>query len=198
MTTIEKLISTISQKEDFSNVNNIYKGKENLSRKNNLKYYLETMLIQNPKFLILGEAPGHKGCGITGIPFTSEVIINKHPFFKSGKFEVHNNLENLQTESTSTIVWNVLSELNSIPLLWNIFPFHPHKENNLQSNRKPIAIEIEYGKTIVDELLNIFNIKSENIISVGRTPESKYGNYLRHPSFGGKIDFENGIKEKLK
>jgi len=34
-----------------------------------------------PTKLLLGEAPGYKGCGITGIAFSSERILTENEFF---------------------------------------------------------------------------------------------------------------------
>ena len=57
-------------------------------------------------------------------------------------------------------------------------------------------------KVCIGLLLKIFNI--DNIIALGRKPESKlkgfgyhYG-YIRHPANGGKNKFVNGLKEVLK
>lgn len=36
----------------------------------NLSIYIERMLEIKPTILFMGEAPGYRGCGITGIPFT--------------------------------------------------------------------------------------------------------------------------------
>ena len=73
--------------------------------------------------------------------------------------------------------------------------------------RDPLAkekkeTELELGKVYLNLLLKIFNI--DNIIALGRKPESKlkgfgyhYG-YIRHPANGGKNKFVNGLKEVLK
>jgi uracil-DNA glycosylase len=56
---------------------NLYYGNSELSvvRRDNLRIYLERMLLLNPSVLIVGEAPGCNGCRLTGIPFTSEFIL---------------------------------------------------------------------------------------------------------------------------
>ena len=54
-------------------------------RRENLKLYLEKMKKLNPSFLLLGEAPGYKGCRLTGIPFSSEKILATNDFFNNTK-----------------------------------------------------------------------------------------------------------------
>ena len=43
------------------------------------------------------------------------------------------------SEPSATTVWGTLRELGvaEVTLLWNAFPWHPHKPGNLQSNRTP-------------------------------------------------------------
>ena len=59
-------------------------------------------------------------------------------------------------EPTDTVVWSAIIEKGIDPydtLLWNIFPFHPHKEGNPLTNRTPTDREQqvgwEYTKTLV-------------------------------------------------
>lgn len=81
---------------------------------NNLKCYFTTMLNEvKPKTIMLGEAPGHKGCTRTGVPFTSEAIIG------SGKYSLFeyslvtqgilkkDNVK-LVSENTAAMVWDTL------------------------------------------------------------------------------------------
>jgi len=201
MHTIEQFIKDLENenldKLGFSE--NLYAGdnKESIIRKHNLLTYLENMKSLNPKFLLLGEAPGYKGCRLTGVPFTSEKILASHSFFADFDFKFIN--ENLESEQSATIVWNVLQDLKSKPLIWNIFPFHPYNGNDCQTNRTPNEKELELGKEYLIKLLKIFEI--DFIAAVGRKPESKLSGietkyqYVRHPANGGKNKFVEGIKE---
>lgn len=199
MHTIEKFIKDL-ENENLNKIGfseNMYAGdnKESLIRKQNLLIYLLKMKSLNPKFLLLGEAPGYKGCRLTGIPFTSEKILAKHSFFRDCDFQFISN--NLESEQSATIVWNVLQNFDKKPLIWNIFPFHPYDGKDFKTNRTPNEKELEIGKEYLLKLLDIFKI--DTIAAVGRKPESKIkdikikSQYVRHPANGGKMEFVKGI-----
>jgi hypothetical protein len=202
VTEIEKFIEYIEKSKPFHNTRNLYQGNDDSSflRKSNLKLYLEQMKVINPTTLLLGEAPGYKGCGNTGIAFTSERIIKTYNFFSNHKFLVSSD-NHLESEISATIVWEEIIKRKTLPLLWNIFPFHPHKENNLKSNRTPNIEELEFGATILRKLLYIFEI--ENIIAVGRKAEEHIQelkinyHYVRHPANGGKNKFIAGYNNVI-
>ncbi len=176
---------------------NLYSGnsKESQIRKHNLELYLEQMKLSKSKLMLLGEAPGYKGCRLTGVPFTSENILANHSYFQDNDYKFIN--ENLEKEQSATIVWNVLQEFENKPLIWNIFPFHPYDGKNYNTNRTPNENELEFGKEYLLKLLEIFKI--DTIAAVGRKPESKLkginikSQYVRHPANGGKSKFIEGI-----
>ncbi len=187
--------------ESLALCENLYGGNNSnsLIRKHNLKLYLQKMKTLNPNILLLGEAPGYKGCRLTGVPFTSEKVLKNHPFFFNQDFQFIN--QQPESEKSATIVWDTLQNFKIIPLIWNIFPFHPFNENNCNTNRTPNKKELEYGKQLVIKLLQLFNI--ELIIAIGRKPESQISDlgieykYVRHPANGGKSKFVQGISEIL-
>jgi len=204
MNQIEKFI------EDLGNENNgklgfsenLYFGdsRESLIRKHNLLTYFVHMKKLKPKILLLGEAPGYKGCRLTGVPFTSEKILSNHLFFKELNFQFINN--NFESEQSATIVWNALNDFENKPLIWNIFPFHPYDGKDFSTNRTPNENELELGQKILMKLLEIFEI--EIIVAVGRKSELKVkelnrtSTYVRHPANGGKNKFVAGINEIFK
>lgn len=185
----------------FPNVENMYADtfRESAITKNNLRLYLKKMYELKPEYLIVGEAPGYKGCRWSGVPFTSERNIKENNFFglKNG-YKIRNQ-DNPESESSATIVWNCLDKLNVKPLIWNAFPFHPHNEGETNSNRAPTSEELKVGKIILEELIEIFNIEQNHIIPVGRNAEKNLKGYkivtcLRHPSHGGKYEFIRGME----
>lgn len=184
---INKLISF----PQSSTVTNQYLNETQLS---NLKQYLSNLDQLSPTILFVGEAPGYKGCRISGIPFTSEYIIHTHQ--SSGVLAGCKALGN-QKEASASIIWQKLDELDELgklkppPLIWNIFPFHPHKNGINQSNRKPLTSEVQVGLTFLDDLINLFpSIK--HIYAIGKVSANiihilpQYKGIIRHPANGGK------------
>lgn len=61
-------------------------------------------------------------------------------------------------EPTDTVVWSAIVEKGIDPydtLLWNIFPFHPHKEDNPLTNRTPTDREQQLGWEYTKRLLDL-------------------------------------------
>ncbi len=201
---IDWFITKLSLHKETCDLTNFYQGNsaESNIRRNNLKLYLEKMKEINSSILLLGEAPGYKGCRLTGIPFSRESVLNRNEFFKNQNFEFINEIKNLENEISATIVWDELNNYLDKPLIWNIFPFHPHEANNIKTNRTPTKTELSVGKDYLKELLEIFNIKK--IIALGRKSESQISDlglefvYVRHPANGGKNKFIDGLKREMK
>ncbi|MDO8591663.1 MAG: uracil-DNA glycosylase [bacterium] len=198
---ISEFVARLSkQAVDDSVVTNMYSGNDpgNKLRALNLKHYLN-YFVKNPPYLILvGEAPGYKGCRVSGIPFTSTNLINSSGFFRSIGIT---DSEYLQNEATATIIWSYLNRIKKYPLLWNAFPFHPHDEGVKASNRKPNKSELKTGKLYLLEIMRLFpsadviavgNVAQEALKSVGVTAKC-----VRHPSRGGKQEFIAGLEKHL-
>jgi len=199
MDTISEFINELKKKKNTPIVTNPYlvPGVDE-----NLKAYLEVMFqIEGRRVLLVGEAPGYKGCKITGIPFTSGRVFENvdHPILQKLKRKL--TLAKVESENTATIVWNYLATKNTTPLLWNSFPFHPHPEGEENKNRSPTDEEISFGIKFLRALNKMFS--PEVIAGIGNAgvdcaqqafPESEI-RYIRHPSFGGKSDFIKGMDE---
>ncbi|MBN4071447.1 uracil-DNA glycosylase [Crocinitomix catalasitica] len=202
MEQIDSFIANLQRQKSSQKFFNPYFGhsKEAQIMRSNLRIYLNWIKEWNPNILMLGEAPGYRGCSLTGVPFSSEHLLDTHPLFEKVDFEFVNR-KHLQKETSAQIVWEGLEGTNNLPLIWNSFPFHPHEKNNVKSNRTPIAAELELGQKYIMELIRIFKIKQ--IIAVGRKAEfqCKLMNldcrYVRHPARGGKYKFLRGIKKEL-
>lgn len=212
MDRIKLFIDELSKEESTLELTNVYSSEVPQSEicRENLYNYLQRIKSNNSKVMLIGEAPSYHGCRLSGIAFTCEEnftediipgIMGKdmgYKIFSDGKPE---------KELSASIVWPKLKEWyeihGSVPLLWNICPFHPHKENNNMSNRTPRKKEIEKGIKYFLELVEIFDI--QHIGCIGR--KSFYTikdinlstslEYLRHPSCGGKTEFERMIDEYM-
>lgn len=198
----DNLLNQLKKRKNTEVVFNPYSNEDVL---NNLRIYLNYLYENNfNEVFLVGEAPGYKGCRITGIPFTSGEVIKSTDFTIFNDFKESIILEKIEKENTAKIVWEYLNEKEYLPILWNSFPFHPFNENNPFSNRAPSYEEINEGRYYLNELINIF--KPKIIASIGRKGEQTLKElfpkekikYIRHPSYGGKDDFIKGMDEILK
>lgn len=211
---VEKLAS---QKVEVNDVQNIYdcSDENNKIRKENLKLYLQNMMDKKSELLLVGEAPGWRGCRFTGVPFTSEnILFEENNPFKNifeliagyGYKKTNENIKCLK-ERTATIMWTGLKEAELYkfnPLLWNALPFHPYKKGNIDSNRNNLSNkEKNIGIYFFKEIINIFNIQENSIVAIGDTAkeviekvlknEMESNRCFKHPS-RRKLDFINGLK----
>lgn len=163
----------------------------NTIRLKNLYNYLASYTTY-PDYLLIGEAPGIKGCRFSGVPFTSErqLVEKILPFYgqQSSKFSPP------YTENTASIFWNTLKEHFPSFFIWNSVPFHPHPSGNYEKNRKPTKDEIELFAELTENIIGI--LQPKKIIAIGKT--AKYlekciknlkMTQVRHPSYGGKQEF---------
>jgi len=198
MYSINEFIDALNKPKNTATVFNQYRASK---VRENLRLYLNAMCkIKGKRVLLVGEAPGYKGCKLTGIPFTSGAVFQRfdHPLLQQLKNKL--SLSDNSSENTATIVWEYLSTSSlPVPLFWNSFPFHPHPVNNDLKNRAPTADEIETGLYFLKKLSILF--KPEIIAGIGNKgaycasqafPDKKVRS-IRHPSFGGKAEFINGM-----
>ena len=126
------------------------------------------------RVVLVGEAAGYRGARVSGIPFTSErQLTGIGP-----------------AEASATIVHRVLASLDveNEVLLWNVVPTHPGNES---SNRRPTRAEVEAAAPFVAELT-----RGRVAIGVGRLAAATLDvPYVRHPSHGGAVAFEQGLRQ---
>ena len=157
---------------------NFYRDGEGAEvRCHRLRTYLEAN--ENAPLLLVGEAAGHRGTRVSGIPFTSErQLTGQGP-----------------AEATATIVRRTLAELGleRQTLCWNVVPTHPHRPAEPQTNRAPTSAEIDESRRFLDELA-----RGRRVIAVGRVAERALGVHgVRHPSHGGALAFRDGLRRLL-
>ena len=102
------------------------------ARRQRLRAYLEAR--ESAPLLLVGEAAGHRGARVSGIPFTSErQLTGRGP-----------------AEATATIVRRVLAELGleEETLCWNVVPTHPHRPARPDTNRPPTRAEIDASQAV--------------------------------------------------
>ena len=178
----------------------------NAVRRRNLELYLSEMLGRSPKVLLLGEAPGFRGMRITGVPFTNRTMFqgpaNSFGLFGPGKgYALPAGAEGVAAEPTATVMWEVLAELDFLPLLWSACPWHTHVPGKPQSNRTPRITEARLGTPFWQSLVELFRI--EAVVAVGNIAHRSLVSSgvdapkVRHPSHGGRSGFKRGLEELL-
>ena len=108
-------------------------------------------------------------------------------------------------EPTDTVVWSTLQNHGVAAfdvILWNIFPWHPHKAGNLLTNRTPSTPELDVGVEFAKMLLEL--VPSMQIVAIGQKAADTLGRYgiackaVRHPSMGGAEIFRAQVAELFK
>ena len=178
----------------------------NAQRRRNLTIYLREMQDRDPKVLLVGEAPGYRGMRITGVPFTNRTMFegpaNEFGLFGPGKgYVLPADAAGIAAEPTATVMWQVLAELEFLPLLWSACPWHTHVPGRPLSNRTPKASEAALGTPFWQALAEAFRI--DTVVAVGNVA---YGSLqrsgidvpkIRHPAHGGRSGFKRGLQEFL-
>jgi uracil-DNA glycosylase len=166
---------------------------------------LKLHLACNPKYILIGEAPGYQGCKVSGIPFTSERLMMAGAIpridLKSPRLSTR---VRPWSEPSATIVWGTLHELGIAEqtILWNAYPWHPYKRGSLHSNRTPAPEEQDLGRPVLLALLKAF--PNARLCALGRQAEHTLADMgivatpLRHPAMGGATKFRVGLAKAVR
>lgn len=180
-------------------------------RQQNLQAYLEHFK-HKPATLILGEAPGWRGCRFSGVAFTCEAQLTSGELpFRGKRSSLADPLHGLDgnpglkahslatgyREASAAIFWRCLLPYAQDFLVWNIFPFHPHQPGEPLTNRRPVISEgiahIQFLEKVIERLQPV------DILAVGRYSQailwrsSIPHHPIRHPSYGGARQFETQV-----
>jgi uracil-DNA glycosylase len=199
---IRDFVDCLASRPDTEGTVNPYRS---LIASNNLIHYLFALFRQpGRRILLVGEALGYRGGRLTGIPLSSERLLGAapHPFLRA--LHPHLEIDGNTSEATATLVWGALAGRRRIPLFWNAFPFHPHRPGQPGSNRAPKAEEISEGQFYLERLATLYRpllvagLGRIGSLAAGRALPDQRILQLRHPSHGGKVDFEQGIARLLR
>jgi uracil-DNA glycosylase len=205
---IASLAAVQPESDDVLNPYSLNGNLNNAIRRANFKRYLQAIAQHKPETMLVMEAPGYRGSRLTGVPVTSrKILLEGVPeiamFGADRGYQnvVDSGFENVYGEQSATIVWTLLAELRHVPLIWNTFPFHPHKSGNPRSNRRPRQSEIALGTPFLRQMIDLF--KPQVIIAVGNVAYETLTalaipcEKVRHPAQGGKNDFVAGMTALL-
>ena len=158
-----------------------------------------------PQFILAGEAPGYQGCRYSGIAFTSERLLGEGAIPRIPALGSRLSTRRLPfSEPSATIVWKTLYRLGiaESTILWNAMQLHPHRPDNLWSNRTPTPEEIKLGKPALQMLAD--NFPNARIVAVGKKAEGllremgiPIAGAVRHPANGGAKEFAAGLEELM-
>lgn len=179
---VNELVDWLAR-QDLPNVGNFYA--DSSMRRQNLINYFKVIYWMNPEWMFIGEAPGIHGCVKTGIPFTSERLIQDGTlmrYFRGTPFKAEGN----KAEGSATVIWQAVHRLSAPPVMWNAFPLHP--KNSKGGNRTPTAAELKWGSFALAIVLDLF--PRVKIITIGnkaanacKTIGAKTSGHLIHPAY---------------
>lgn len=154
-----------------------------------------------PDFLLIGEAPGYRGCHFSGVPFTSEKLILSGSIPRVSCSHRISTRPSPWTESSSTVLWSELYRLGIAErvVCFNAFAWHPHEPGEPHSNRTPTTTEQNKGASALHAVLNLF--RSAKVIAVGQIARDAIWPIcptafatVRHPSMGGASQFREQMR----
>lgn len=158
-----------------------------------------------PRWLLIGEAPGYQGCHFSGVPFTNESLLCEGKIPRLTECHRFTSRPKPWREPSATIVWDTLWKLGiaETTVMWNAFPFHPHKPGDLYSNRAPTRLEVSMASDVTRMVLTMF--EGAQVICVGQVASKALtdrGIYIaktvRHPSMGGASRFREQMESIVK
>ena len=167
-------------------------------RRCNLRGYLAAIESLGTDTIWMGRDLGYRGGRRTGLALTDERHLSKVSFSYPGTSPCRATHGPAIAERTAAEIWAVLSQLQRPPLLWNVFPFHPHEPNEPFSNRRFSTRELAAVNDLNHALINWLGIR--RIISIGQDAANYASGFgvevecIRHPSYGGVREFRAGVQ----
>jgi hypothetical protein len=173
-------------------------------RINNLRGYMEKAM-GTASVLVVGEAAGPWGCRFSGIPFTGEKQLLDKSFPYCGEQSSKappgrtTKVKPPYISKSAEMFWEIMHPHQTEVLVWDAFPLHSHKADDVLTVRNPTTSEVAHFRKAL--LLIKTYMKPREVIAVGRKADKELAamgeprSYVRHPSRGGKGEFCSGMEE---
>jgi hypothetical protein len=141
--------------------------------------------------------PGHRGARRTGLAMTDDQRLSEHAEYWEIDGIQRATKSGPETEATAGTVWEALKKKGSSIFLWNAFPLHTHQSGIPLSNRRHTPAEREACATVTLAIFEL--VRPRRVFAIGREAQQALSalgidaDYVRHPSYGGKAKFLEGI-----
>lgn len=200
METIDSFINELSSVPEEGRL--IYNPYRKIGCRYNLQNYLQHLYDNKIDIMLIGEAPGYRGCALTGIPFTDEVQLKlDQNAYALGSWQRLSETGST-SERSATSIWSAIRKYHIVPLMWNVFPFHPYQKGKVSSNRTPTPAELKEGLLYVKKLISMFEIDSGRIFAIGKKAKlmlelNSDNRCIRHPANDYKKEFNSQFDLKI-
>ena len=144
--------------------------------------------------LWIGRDLGYRGGRRTGLALTDDVNVARHA--RRWNIAVERPTVGRPVEErTAAVIWSMLDRIDAPVFLWNVFPLHPHEQDNPFSNRPHNAAERRAGEAVLKALITL--LRPRRIVAIGNDAAAAARKVagalpftqIRHPSYGGQQDF---------
>lgn len=167
-------------------------------RRKNLTSYLAAIECSGTDVIWMGRDLGYRGGRRTGLALTDESHLKDMEQCYPGASISKATTGPIVAERTATEIWAAIRSVPVPPLLWNVFPFHPHEPDQQLTNRKFASRELAVVNELNRALISWLGIRT--IVGIGQDA-AKYASAfgvtvecIRHPSYGGVRDFREGVE----
>lgn len=166
-------------------------------RRENLQRVLAAALNVQVETMWIARDLGYRGGRRTGVALTDEVHLQRAGALLGGISLQRATQGPVVAERTAAVVWRVLERIGQPVMLWNVFPFHPHEQDDSLSNRCHTRAEREATWPILQALIGM--IRPKRIVAIGRDAYLSLVDLnvptesVRHPSYGGQNEFIAGM-----
>lgn len=166
-------------------------------RRRNLQRVLEAAIASETRTMWIARDLGYRGGRRTGVPLTDEVHLARAGALLGNVLLERATNGPVMAERTASVIWRVLERVGEPVVLWNVFPFHPHAEDDPMSNRCHSRAERTATWPLLEALIEM--VQPRQIVAIGRDATFALAELgldaaaVRHPSYGGQAEFTAGI-----